>query len=126
VRRLWRGFDRQRSFLPEMWTPRVEEAKPPKCAACGELLRPGVVFCPNCGQRAETPRPVAARPKQPPVVASKPKQSNKTPPVKSAVEIALEKQPAPPAPVPPTHCAACGQPLKPGAKFCRGCGKKVA
>jgi len=108
-------------FCPKCGS-RVEEPKPPKCAACGELLRPGMAFCPNCGQRAGAPPPVAASPKPPPLIAAGPKQSNKTPPVKSAVEIALQKPPAPA----PTHCAACGQPLKPGAKFCRGCGKKVA
>lgn len=70
------------------------------------------------------PQPVAAAPVQNeiPQPVPAPVQSIPTPAEPAAQTIPTPVQPAPSA---ETICAACGKPMKPGAKFCPFCGKPV-
>jgi len=77
------------------------------CKACGNPLKPGDKFCSKCLVKVpETPATAAA-------------PAHQSPP----------PQPADPARSVPAAgnliCKACGNPVKPGLKFCSNCGKKI-
>ncbi len=75
------------------------------CPNCGKPVRPGARFCGHCGQSVP-----ATPPAQPPAAAPQP------PP-----------QPLPQAqPSAGAACPHCGQPVRPGARFCKSCGQAIA
>jgi hypothetical protein len=73
------------------------------CINCGAARRPGSLFCSGCG----TKFPATARPVTPAPAAA-------SPPVTRSPAVAA---PAPSSAV----CKACGNPLRPGEKFCSRC-----
>lgn len=70
------------------------------CPECRKEISKDVVFCNFCGHRMKEPEP---EPEPEPVPAPEPE----------------------PAPT-PAVCDNCGKELRPGQKFCSGCGKPVA
>ncbi|OPX64653.1 MULTISPECIES: zinc ribbon domain-containing protein [unclassified Methanoregula] len=88
------------------------------CKACGNPIKPGDKFCSKCLVKVpEMPVPAPA-PYQPPAPAYQPPPPPQyTPPAPVA---------APPAaPAGGLVCKACGNPIKPGDKFCSKCLVKV-
>lgn len=78
----------------------------PACAVCNAVLRPGSRFCYRCGHKQDTAESVA------PAIA--PDSAAPEPPPAEPVEVAqLETR--------FLSCAACGQPNRPEARFCRHC-----
>ena len=77
--------------------------------SCGNQLRPGAKFCNACGKKVEAaPAPAGnIRPIQP-LKPLKPQNESKP---EAKTEEGL--------------VCSCGNKLKPGAKFCNACGKKV-
>jgi len=73
------------------------------CPNCGMPLKPGAKFCTSCGMREVSP---ATQP------ATEPLRNQPT----SQPPTSTNTQPT---------CHNCGMPLKPGAKFCTGCGVRL-
>ena len=90
-------------------------AQPSVCYRCGKELKPGIKFCTGCGARQEVkPIPMAKPdPKPEPTAEPTPKAEPK-PEEKPISEPNVQT------------CKVCGKALKPGAKFCTGCGTKLA
>jgi len=88
---------------------KVEAPVQPQCVACGAPLREGAKFCNICGQAVMQAEPSKAEEPAAPVL----------PPVEQPAEPVKAEAPARPV------CAACGAPLKEGAKFCNICGQAV-
>jgi hypothetical protein len=79
------------------------------CPHCGKPLRPGSRFCGNCGNAVDIP---AMRPAVP----------------SADLEISAEMVEASTAESPQTDwhaCPNCGNPVRPGAKFCNNCGNEM-
>jgi predicted amidophosphoribosyltransferase len=107
------------------------------CRACGTLLAPDEKFCGNCGAKSGDVPPASApaAPAPSPVyTATSPAPApvySKPAPVYQAPAQAYQPPPPPPpqytAPVPIAPeagakvCKACGNPIKPGDKFCSKC-----
>jgi predicted nucleic acid-binding Zn ribbon protein len=115
------------SVEPEATLP-AAEAKA-ACPACGAIVLSGEAFCADCGasldQSPVPPEPVpevtpSAVPDEATAApAAEPQVTPAEEPAKPAVEAATPMLPAPAAK--PT-CAACGDELEPGDKFCSNCG----
>jgi predicted amidophosphoribosyltransferase len=77
------------------------------CSNCGALIKPGQRFCGSCGTTfapAAAPPPPASPPVEPPPIS---------PELLDMVDLITGARP---------DCAQCGNPLKPGEKFCGRCG----
>ncbi len=110
------------------------------CRSCGSPLAPDEKFCGICGARAgdtlvavPAPAPVQASPApqpayQPPSPAPVYQAPPPPPPVYQAPPPPPVQQYAAPAPAPAAAgrvCKACGNPIRPGDKFCSKCLVKV-
>ena len=84
-----------------------------KCPSCGTELKPGAKFCPGCGYNMSNPAP--AEQSAPPFDSSAPAEENKTETAAPVVPLEKENESG-------IKCPSCGMELKPGAKFCPGCG----
>ena len=132
----------------------IQEDNAKRCGVCGSILREGLMFCTSCGAPVLAAEAAVAR-RQEFSVPSPAGQSARFPeqepwprPVPPMPEGPAEESDAPAgpdswrepfAPMPegpaedpvspplqmPDCCPDCGRPLKPGAKFCSGCGKKL-
>ena len=83
------------------------------CKACGNPIKPGDRFCSKCLVKVPDSVPAAAR------VQASPPPPVYQPPLPAVPEYAV------PAPVAPAGdlrvCKACGNPIKPGDRFCSKC-----
>jgi hypothetical protein len=101
-------LDMRQAIVAAMPTPQPIEP----VAAMPQAAAP----VPQAG-RSEVAPPTPARPQ--PQVQRKPQPAR---PV--SVPAQQKPRPAPaPAPPPPKPCPACGRPVRPGARFCAGCGR---
>lgn len=102
------------------------------CAKCGSTVKPGTKFCIRCGS------PLNAKP-EPAKVAEPETPAEEDPMNTVAPGFNYRPSPAPapaPAPVPKPEkpapagaankCPNCGNPVKPGVKFCIRCGTHLA
>lgn len=101
-----------------------QPAPAPVPQAAPQYQQPAAPVQPVSTPVQPVPQPVAAAPVQNeiPQPVPAPAQSIPTPTEPAAQTIPTPIQPAPAA---ETICAACGKPMKPGAKFCPFCGKPV-
>ena len=111
------------------------------CRTCGAPLAPDEKFCGSCGTKAgDTPAPAPAIPAPAPVYPAPPPSAVVYPaaaPVYQAPAPVYQAPPPPPpqyaAPPAPAAapapsglvCKACGNPIKPGDKYCSKCLVKV-
>jgi RNA polymerase subunit RPABC4/transcription elongation factor Spt4 len=104
------------------------------CSTCPLAQQEGAKFCPQCGKRLApmANQDLPARPAAPiaPAATAEPAPADKA--ASLAVSTENQDQPAPVHVVPPQgtprhvdHCA-CGRVLDEDARFCPGCGTKVA
>lgn len=102
---------------PVATPPAAPEATATVCHRCGKELKPGVKFCTGCGARqdasAVTPKPIPMPDPKPDKKAEK-KAAKKAKADEKKVEAADGNV-----------CKNCGKELKPGVKFCTGCGSKI-
>jgi len=84
----------------------------PRCPSCGGEMVAGTVFCPHCGHSIAGPAATQPMPVPPPAP-----QAAAPPPAPTAA-------PSPMVPMAGAagSCPRCGQPLKPGIRFCGSCG----
>jgi predicted amidophosphoribosyltransferase len=103
------------------------------CRSCGALLAPDEKFCGICGTKAGgAPAPAPAAPAPAPVYQAPPPAYQPPPPPPPPVYQAPPPPPQYAAPAPAAApstgglvCKACGNPIKPGDKFCSKCLVKV-
>ena len=84
-----------------------------KCPSCGTELKPGAKFCPGCGYNMNNPAP--AEQSAPSFDSPAPAEENKIETAAPVVPLEKENESG-------IKCPSCGMELKPGAKFCPGCG----
>ena len=104
-----------------------------RCRSCGASLAPDEKFCGSCGARTGdiSPAPAPAYQAPAPVYQSPPPPVYQAPPPPPVYQQPPPPPPqyAAPAPVAPAAgglvCHACGNPIRPGDKFCSKCLVKV-
>ena len=107
----------------------IQEDNAKRCGVCGSILREGLMFCTSCGApvlAAEAAAPGSRSLRLLPCgqEPSFPEQEPWPRPVPPMPEEPAEDPVSPPLQM-PDCCPDCGRPLKPGAKFCSGCGEKT-
>jgi hypothetical protein len=112
---------------------------PATCPHCGKAMRPGAQFCAKCGQSLGPPAPPRLSGPQPPKAAPTvlellpppaglPESQPPAPPQAGGLPTQYSPEPKPPprpASSSPTTCPKCGRQLRPGARFCPGCGNHI-
>ncbi len=110
--------------VPEPETVSAPPAEPAsaseegRCPVCGEPVKPGSRFCMSCGASIPAAGEAEAAPAPEPVTISEP--------VLEPVTVwqgtpATEPEAAPAE----KRCPACGEPVKPGSRFCMSCGASI-
>ncbi len=99
------------------------------CEKCGTQLPEDALFCPKCGVRTPKGRKENVRPPWEDVLADVREEIDRAvsaafKEIEKGLEIA-KKEIGRATSKRMVVCQACGEASSPGARFCRGCGKKL-
>lgn len=115
-------------LLPVVAVAHPGPSAAPACLSCSVAKASGAKFCPDCGRALTEPAGVAP---VLPLPVEPPPSTNAEPTVQAEAVASLAASTVPASVVPPEPAAAprictCGVTLSAEAKYCGGCGTKVA